>query len=194
MRRRACRRTKNLLALGVLAAYGCGGRPSPSGPVLECGGGKIWHPEELARVQGCRHISGDLHLGGALTDAKELEGLTSIEGDLIVGPSYQLNNLASLGSVVRIGGDLRLERNWRLQGLYMGALEFVGGDIRVEGNVGLVACVLPKLRSVSALEVGNNRNLERLDLSGLDEEGPDLVVRGRKLRSVMAPARGLCRY
>lgn len=118
-----------------------------------------------------------------------LEGLSSIEGDLIIGPSYQLINLAQLGSVVRIGGDLRVEGNWRLRGLFMGRLAHLGGELIVEDNSGLVALVFPSLVESGKVRIVRNGSLERVDLSSLESAGPKGTVSGASLEEVKAPLR-----
>jgi hypothetical protein len=178
-----------VLATTVLVtSISCGGAKSSSSRP-DCEGGKIWHRDDAARFRNCEHITGSLHLGGALEGATDFAKLASIEGDLIVGPSYQLTNLSSLSSVVRIGGRLHVEGNWRLQGLFLGALQSVAGAIEVRDNTGLKNCALHSLRTFGALHIQGNRNLERVDLTGLEAEGPQGFVEGPALQEVLAPDR-----
>ena len=175
-------------AAGLLLSLSCGAAVvSSSRP--DCVGGKIWHRDDAARFRNCEHITGSLHLGGALDAATDFAKLTSIEGDLIVGPSYQLSNLSSLSSVVRIGGRLQVEGNWRLQGLFLGALQSVAGAVEVRDNSGLKNCALQSLQTFGALHIQGNRNLERVDLSGLKPEGAEGSVEGPALQEVLAPGR-----
>jgi len=177
-----------LAASALVTSISCGGAQlSSSRP--DCEGGKIWHRDDAARFRNCEHITGSLHLGGALDAATDFAKLISIEGDLVVGPSYQLTNLSSLSSVVRIGGRLHVEGNWRLQGLFLGALQSVMGAVEVRDNSGLKNCALQSLRIFGALNIRGNRNLERVDLSGLEVEGPEGSVEGRALQEVLAPGR-----
>ncbi len=167
---------------------GCGAPVGPA-PKQDCRGGKIWHREDAARLRGCESVTGDLHLGGALDEATDFEALGSVQGSLIIGPSYKLSNLSSLGSVVRITGDLRVEGNWRLQGLFLGSLTQVAGAVEIRDNSSMATCSLHKLRSFGALYIERNRKLERVDLSGLEANGPGGVVSGPALGDVLGPQR-----
>ncbi|MCP4449143.1 MAG: hypothetical protein GY811_27990 [Myxococcales bacterium] len=175
--------------MALAASLACGARGTVAKERRDCTGGSISHADDAKRFEGCERIRGDVYLGGALNTAVSFEGLTVIEGDLVIGPSYQLDNLSALGDMVRIAGDLRVEGNWRLRGAFFGKLQSVGGRIRVIHNIGLVALVLPNLHTFGALEVSANRNLERIDLSRLEAAGPMGTVSGPSLREVLAPER-----
>ena len=189
MCRRERRRTHNLLVLSATLALGCGGAQKIAPPKQDCSGGKIWHSDDAGRLRGCTHVTGDLHIGGALDAASDLQGLVSVEGDLVIGPSYQFIDASALSSLERVGGTLRVAENWRLQGLFLGSLQTVGGALEVVDNASLATCALHTLRSFGALRIEGNRQLQRLDLSGLDEDGPVGAVGGPSLEDVLAPAR-----
>lgn len=156
------------LALGA----SCGGRQqAPKAVVVEqdCRGGKAWHQDDAQRFLGCRIIEGTLELGGALMSTTDLAALVQVRGDLVIGPSYQLNNLADLSSLQRIEGSLLVRNNMLLRGLFVGALEEVTGDLRVSGNSSLLSVSLHKLETIGGvLDLRrDNRALELVDLRGL---------------------------
>jgi GAF domain-containing protein len=117
-------------------------------------------------------IEGKLELGGALKTAADFESLVELRGDLVIGPSYQLNNLAALGKLRSVQGALLIRDNMQLRGLFLGALEEVVGKLQISGNSELQNVSLHGLRSLGALDIQTtNRALERVDLSGLQSLG-----------------------
>ena len=179
-----------LLAVGLgLVSLQCGGPVAKEVTQQDCRPGKLWHRDDVVRLLGCRRIDGNLELGGALDSAIGLENLELVSGDLIVGPSYQLDNLSSLAALVKVGGDVRIEGNWRLGGVFLPGLETVGGRIAILNNSGLTNCAFARLRSFSGLEVVGNRSLQRVDLSSLDRDGAAGRVSGPSLSDVIAPPR-----
>jgi hypothetical protein len=140
---------------------------------MDCGGGKAWHQDDGRRFRTCRVVEGDLELGGALRAADDFTALEVIRGDLVIGPSYQLNDLAALGTLRRIDGNLYIRGNMILGGVFLGALEWVGRDLQIEGNSSLRSVSLPQLRTIGGtLAIGeDNRGLDRVDLSGLSSAG-----------------------
>ncbi len=185
------RRSSNYLLVIALALLGCGGPTHSTGAdgLRKCRGGKVWHSDEARRLRGCESIVGTLEIGGSLEETAFLEAVTRIDGDLVIGPSYQLTNLSGLASLREVSGDLRVEGNWRVSGLFLGKLERVGGAVAIHGNGELSTCALHTLRSFAELYIEGNSRLERVDLSGLPESGPGGMVGGKQLESVLAPAR-----
>ncbi len=150
------------------------------------------HQEDGARFLGCEVVRGDLVLGGALLSASDFTALRYVEGDLVIGPSYQLRDISALGGLRRIGGSLRVQNNIGLGGVFLGALTEIGGDVRIEGNSALRTVSLHRLKSIGgALALAEtNRALDRVDLSRLGfVGGRELKIDWRKDRpeAVLGP-------
>ena len=178
-----------LKALWLSLLIGCGGSQAGAiDPEPECQGGKVWHQDDALRFAGCEVIVGDLRLGGALVDASSFAGLQRVQGSVQIGPSYQLNNLASMSQLERIEGGLVVEGNWQLRGLFLGRLAYVAGGVRVSGNTQLQNLSLHGLvRLGGPLEVRDNPVLERIDLSLLREVPAGGHTSGKKLQEVLRP-------
>lgn len=183
--KRACLSSLLVAAL-VLLVSSCGGAsPRPSAPTKDCQGGKVWHQDESARFRGCVKIEGNLELGGALMSASDFSSLRQIAGNLVIGPSYQLNDLAALAGLRFVTGSVLVKDNMRLGGLFLGALEKVGGDVQIAGNTELRRVSLHRLAEIGGgLKLGAaNRGLEGVDLSALQMlNGAKLEIDWQKAR------------
>jgi hypothetical protein len=170
----------------VLLALSCGGKvPRPSTPAQDCQGAKVWHQDESARFRGCVKVEGNLELGGALTSASDFSALRQVSGNLVIGPSYQLNDLAALAGLRIVEGSLLVKNNMRLGGLFLGDLSRVGGDVQITGNTALRRVSLHHVSEIGGeLTLGEaNRGLEAVDLSGLQMlNGVKLQIDWRKAR------------
>lgn len=175
-----------VLTLLVGLVPGCGGAArKPAPPPQDCRGGKVWHADDGVRFRGCVTVDGSLELGGALQSAEDFAALRLVHGDLVLGPSYQLNNLAELAGLRRIDGNLHVQNNMALGGLFLGAIEHIGGGLRIEGNTQLQTVSMHNLREiVDLLSLGEaNRVLQRVDLSGLKKlNGVQLQIDWQKGR------------
>jgi hypothetical protein len=137
--------------------------------VQDCSGAKVWHQDDGARFRGCTTVRGDLELGGALVSAADFASLLEVQGNLVIGPSYQLNDISALAGVRRVRGSLRVQNNMALGGLFMGQLKDIGEDLWIGGNSGLRSISLHQLGSIGGQLAlpKTNRVLDRVDLSGL---------------------------
>lgn len=187
MHRQRSRRPSYLLA-GLLWA-GCGSKGTATEPVArqDCRGGKVWHADDAVRLQGCIKVDGSLHLGGALEAVDELLNLEHISGNLSVGPSYRLGSLAALGALRHVGGDVLIESNPLLSGVYLGRLTTVSGDLRIRHNKALTAVSMHTLRRVGGiLAIENNARLQRLDLGTFKEAVGGNEISGKSLDDTSA--------
>ena len=114
-------------------------------------------------------VQGSLGLGGALVSAAGLETLERIEGDLVIGPSYQLDDTAALSRLRVVAGSVRITRNAVLSGVFLPNLVDIGGSLAVSFNPNLRRLSLPKWSSG-----GKGRHLEaNPSLEGdLEGQGP----------------------
>jgi hypothetical protein len=170
----------------VGACLACGGsQKTPTVPAQDCRGGKVFHQDDSVRFRGCTIVSGNLQLGGALLSTDDFASLEQVEGNLVVGPSYQLNNMSALAGLRLVGGSLQVKDNMGLGGLFLGQLGKIGEDLRIEGNLALRSISLHQLKSIGGelAPVSSNRVLERVDLSGLKVlGGAELKIDWRKDR------------
>ncbi len=167
----------------------CGGQKGASRfPAKNCSGGVLLLEEEIVRFQGCTEVHGDLQVGGAITDLDALSKVAVVHGALAIGPSYQLRSTTGLAGLIRVEGALRVQQNWVLQGIYLGALQSVVGEVRISGNSSLTVASLHRLtKVVGPVVVDGNSRLQRLDLSLLSHAPSGVRVSGVKKPDVIAP-------
>jgi len=159
---------------GALAA--CAPAPaSPAPPRCPTAPTVIASQADIARLAGCATLGGvTIRSGGAL-DLSALRALTTITGDLVIGPTVAVAEV-SLSAVRAVGGDVGIRSNGMLQGVFLPALERAG-SISVDGNVAITTLSLPRLVAIPRdVRVTGNASLELIDLSALTSIGGDLVL------------------
>jgi hypothetical protein len=131
----------------------------------------------IARLAGCTTARGlTIRSGGAL-DVSALRALTTITGDLVIGPTVGVEEI-TLGALRAVGGTIHVASNGLLQGVYLPQLERAG-RIEIDGNASLTTIAAPRLAVVhGALRVTDNASLELLDLSALTSIEQTLVLTG----------------
>ncbi len=112
---------------------------------------------------------------GATLDTSPLRGLVEISGDLVVGPTVGIDEVA-LYNLRSVGGAVEVIGNGSLSGLFLPLLERAG-RIDVENNVALTALIVPGLRTLpGSLVVTDNYDLEMIDASQLESIDHELVI------------------
>lgn len=130
--------------------------------------------EDVARLAGCKQAGPvTIRTAGAL-DLSALARLEAIEGDLVVGPSVGLEELA-LPRLVRIRGKLRVTANGNLRGVFLPKLE-AAARVEIEDNVAVSTVALPRLARTDALVIRGDAELELVDLSALTAVAGELVL------------------
>jgi hypothetical protein len=131
---------------------------------------------DIARLAGCASVPGLTIRSGGTLDLSPLRALTTITGDLVIGPTVGVEDV-TLGALRDVGGTLHVVGNGVMQGLFFRALTQTG-PIEIAGNAVLSTIALPALTAVhGALRVTGNASLELLDLSALASVDQELVVR-----------------
>jgi hypothetical protein len=160
----------------VLALAGCPGtrtavtQPCPTDRTVV-----ITSQDDIEKLAGCPTLSGLTIRTGAPINLAPLRALTTITGDLIVGPTLGMEEL-SLLELHEVKGAIQVLSNGTLRGLFLPRLERAG-RISIEGNGVLVTISLPRLDSVlGSLVITEDSSLELLDLSVLTTVGKDLVI------------------
>ncbi len=163
------------LALG-LAACKSGGAAAPvvcpvAGPVA------IRDPEDVAALAGCARVPG-LEVRTAMTvDLTSLTGLTSIDGDLVIGPTLAITTL-SLPAVTEVTGQVRIGGNGDLTGLFLPALTEAGA-VDISDDPSLVSLSAPALTAIHGpLTLVRLPALEVIDTSNLHAVGGALTLTG----------------
>ena len=155
----------------LLAVAGCGGAPSAA-PARTCEGDRvIVRQADVAEVAACGELHGSLTIrGAAVADLSALASLETVRGDLVIGPTFDLD-VVSVEGVRRIGGALRVVSNGLATGVFLPRLEHAG-SVEVAGNVAIAGVSMPALRSIDGdLVVEDNPSLERLDTGALESVG-----------------------
>lgn len=178
--RSSIRLAASACAIGfTLATVACGATATttaaPScptrGPVV------LASPTDIARVARCTTLPGVTVRSGAALDTSALRALTTITGDLRIGPTVGIHEI-TVGELRTVEGTIRASNNGLLQGLFLPKLERAG-RIDIDGNVALTTISLPRLAAVhGALHITDNASLEVVDMPMLRVIDDDLVLAG----------------
>jgi hypothetical protein len=134
-------------------------------------------PADVARLAHCAVLAGLVVRTGAALDVSALRTLTAIRGDLVIGPTVSIEDIA-VAELRIVDGAIRVVGNGALQRLRMPKLERAG-RLEVDSNPVLATLSLPRLAEVrGSLQVTDNAGLELVDLSGLTSVGQALVLTG----------------
>jgi hypothetical protein len=132
---------------------------------------------DVARATGCTTLAGVVIRSAAALETSALSALTTITGDLVVGPTVGIHEVSFRGLRV-IEGALRVRTNGLLQGLFLPKLERAG-SIDIDANAALTTISLPRLTSVrGSLHITDNASLELIDIPTLQSIAHDLVITG----------------
>jgi hypothetical protein len=132
---------------------------------------------DIARIARCATLAGVVIRTGAALDTSALRALTTITGDLVVGPTVGINEVTLAGLRV-VEGAIRVANNGLLQGLFLPELERAG-LIDIDGNVAVTTISLPRLATVGgALHITDNASLELVDVPMLQSIAQELVLTG----------------
>lgn len=143
---------------------------------------------DVARFASCATVHGVIIRSGAALDLSKLRALVTITGDLVIGPTVAIDEIA-FGDLRAVDGAIHVVGNGLLQGLYFPELERAG-RIEIDGNVAITTVSLPKLTAVrGALRITDNASLEIVDIPRLAAIDQELVLTGDpKLALVEAAA------
>jgi hypothetical protein len=167
-------RSPRLLVSVALA--GC--TPAPASPApARCPSDAvvIASQADVARLARCQTLHGvTIRSGGAL-DTSVLRALTTITGDLVIGPTVGVEDI-TLGELRVVEGAVHVVGNGLLQGLFLPRLERAGRLV-VDGNVAITTLSLPRLAAVhGALRITDNASLELVDIPALAAIDGELVL------------------
>jgi hypothetical protein len=133
--------------------------------------------EEVNKLAGCTTLPGIVIRTGAPIDVAPLKDLEEITGDVSIGPTIGLDEIAFNG-VLRVGGTIRASNNSSLRGLFFPRVERVG-RIEIENNAVMTSISLPRLVTVdSSMVIADNSALELITASSLATVGKELVIAG----------------
>jgi|GEM_PF-6317410 len=175
-------RTPDRLALATVAMAGlllagCGGAAA-SGRTesAACAGARVTVDREAQELGGCVTIDGDLLIyGPTLSSLAPLDSLSTVRGDLVIGPTASLRTLNGLGNLQSVSGDVRVEETLRLDSVTLAGLVEVGGSLRIENNRDLAVVAVPALQTVGRhLFIDDNPDLLDVNL------GPTASVGGER--------------
>lgn len=131
--------------------------------------------EEVVRIAGCRKVTGLVVRTGASIDLAPLRELETIDGDLVVGPTVGIEEVA-LNRLTTITGAVRVHQNPSLRGLFLPRLEHAG-RLFVEDNGSLTTIALPRLATIGgAMIISDNHALELVAAGELITIGHELVA------------------
>jgi len=181
-RSRSSRRTRHRVATWLVggALIGCGGRVTTSPAVASCATDRavvLASQADIARIASCTTARGVMIRSGGALDTSALRALTTITGDLVIGPTVGVEHV-TLGELRTVGGTIRVASNGLLQGVFLPRLEHAG-RIEIDGNAVLTTLSMPRLVAVHGeLRIVDNVNLELVDVSALAAIDQALVLAG----------------
>ncbi len=161
-------RTAALLVSMVAAPLGCA-RPLPPAIGLSAAGCATadviaTDTAGLVPYAHCHEVHSLVVRSGAAVDFTVLASLTTVTGDLRIGPSLGISEIS------------------------LPALESVGGTMRVAGNTVASGLFCKLLRRVGVLEIVDNATLSTLALSALERVIGDVsIARNGDLGTLLAP-------
>jgi hypothetical protein len=189
MRRSPSRAHRAPAAHAVALALAIAGPACSAGPAAQGGVGPVrsapacetdravvvTDQASLASLASCASLAAlTIRTGGAL-DTRALHALTSITGDLVIGPTVNVQEV-TLSELRSVGGAIRVVANGVMQGLFLPRLEQTG-RIEIDGNVALTTISLPRLTGVhGALRITDNASLELIDAPALIAIDEALVI------------------
>lgn len=164
--------------MALVALTGCGASPaSRAAPGCPDGVTLVASRGDLARLAGCATLRGLTVRSGAAFDVSALRALTTITGDLVIGPTVAIEDV-HLGELRVVGGAIRVVGNGLLRRLHLPSLERAGA-VMIDGNPVVTTIALPRLQIVhGALHITDNAALELIDLAALATVDQELVLTG----------------
>lgn len=166
-----------LLTSIALVASACGGtsaRPEPRCPAHAV---VLTSQAAIDDLAHCTQLGGVTLRSGARLDASRLAALVGVRGDLVIGPTIAMSEIA-LPALARVDGAIRMVGNAAVQGVFLPRLERAG-SIAIDGNVALATVSLPQLvRVTGALRITDNAALEIIDVAKLAALDGELVIHG----------------
>ncbi len=165
------------LGLVVVVLAGCPG-PTKTAGTPSCPTDRtvtISSQEDVLRFAACTTASSLTIRTGATISLAPLRGLETITGDLAVGPTVGMEELA-LPELREVGGTVRIESNGSLHGIFLPRLARAG-RIEIEANAALTTISLPRLEAaLGSFLIVDNDALELIDIPVLASVGKDLVI------------------
>lgn len=159
-RRGSTRPAAGLAALAAgLAACGA---PAAPGAARCAGTFVIGAQAALDAIARCPRIDGSVAIRSAAPlRLGVLDGVREVSGDLVIGPTLAVDELALRG-LRRVGGALRLVSNGVATGAFLPELE-AAADVEIGGNLSLATVSAPRLAEVAGgFTVVDNPSLEVL--------------------------------
>ncbi len=169
------RSLSNLVAVVVIA--GCPG-PTHTASTPACPIDRtvvISSQDDVGRFAACTTASSLTIRTGATISLAPLRGLETITGDLAVGPTIGMEEVA-LPELREIGGAMRIESNGSLHGIFLPRLARAG-PIDIEANAALTTISFPRLEAaLGSFLILDNGALELIDIPVLASVSKDLVI------------------
>jgi hypothetical protein len=132
--------------------------------------------DDIVAFAGCTSAASVTIRTGMALDLAPLASLTTIRGDLVIGPSVGLEEV-KLTNLATVGGEIRIASNSFATGAFFPALVHARAIV-VTGNGGLATLSLPHLATLDgALTIADDGALELVEASALTSIGGTLAIR-----------------
>jgi hypothetical protein len=176
---RRSRSSGRSLALSVMLASAAACHPvaAPSEPCSGESALVLSRQADLAAIAHCATLSSLTLRSAGQLDPSALRALTTITGDLTIGPTIDVDEIV-LGNLRAVHGAIRIVANTLVKGVFLPRLERAG-RVAIDGNASLTTVAMPRLAVINgALRLTDNANLEALDLPALLAIDQELVIAG----------------
>ncbi len=131
--------------------------------------------EDVAGIAGCKALAGIVIRTGTPLVLAPLRRLELIQGDLVIGPTVGLQEVA-LHDLRDVTGTIRVVSNGNVHAVFLPQLRRAG-RIEIDSNVSMTTISMPLLESVAgSLVITHGAELELLELSSLGTVGQELVI------------------
>jgi hypothetical protein len=140
-----------------------------------CADAEIHGREDVAAYAGCSALASLSIQTGAALELAPLGRLERVDGDVVVGPSVGLAELA-LPRLAEVRGALRVVANGDLHAVILKRLARAG-RIEIDTDNALTSIVLPSLTTTNTLSITSNPELELVDVGALATL-PELAISG----------------
>jgi len=131
--------------------------------------------EDVVKLVGCKRAAALRIRTGATIDVTPLRELEEVTGDISIGPTVGVDEVAFNG-LLRVGGTIHVANNGSLRGLFLPRL-LQAGRIEVENNAVLTSISMPRLATVQgSLVIADNASLELITATLLTTIGKELVI------------------
>lgn len=165
------------LAVTALALAACPSRTPPRAPAAACPTTPqvVTAQAQVDALAGCASLPALTLRGAAPLDLAPLATLTTVDGDLVIGPTFALDRV-HLPGLATVGGRVAIVSGGTVTAIQLPALT-TAGALEIRDHLSLAQLVVSRLATVTgAVTIVRVPTLELVDAGALTAIGGDLTV------------------